>query len=221
MGKRDIDLKAERRAQIGLEKRARTRAAILSATFQVLGHESGRLARIEQVTEVAHIARPTFYTYFSSMEELFAALSYELSHEFNVAVTAHCQKLSDAAEENSAAVRLYLHKALSDPKWGWGMVNLSTGGPIFGADTHAAVMATMDRGMASGVFKISDGRVGRDMVLGTTLAAMKTLLTGKRLKNYPELVAKQIQMGLGVSSKRAEVLAFKPLPALTIATVAP
>lgn len=222
MGKREmvakaVDAKAERRAQIGQEKRARTRAAILDATFQVIGHENGRLARIEQVTEVARIARPTFYTYFSSMEELFAALSYELSHEFNTAVTTYCRTLNDYADESASAVRYYLHKAAADHKWGWSMVNLSLAGPIFGADTFEAATASVAGGIESGVFKITDVRLGRDLVLGTTLAAMKTVLTGTRLKGYPEMVARQILLGLGVSGARAERMATRALPELVLA----
>jgi len=203
---------AKRRAEIGLEKRARTRAAILDATFQAIGHEHGRLARIEQVCELAGIARPTFYTYFSSMEELFAALSFELSHDFNSAVLAYCAQLEDRAEETAAAIRYYLRKAAADEHWGWGMVNLSLGGPIFGAETTAAATTTVSSGIKSGVFKVRDAKVGRDMVLGTSLAAMTTLLRGERARNYPELIAQHILVGLGVTASRAERIISKPLP---------
>lgn len=202
----------ERRAQIGQERRARTRAAILDATFQVIGHENGRLARIEQVTELADIARPTFYTYFSSMEELLAALSYELSHEFNTAVLAYCRDLENSAEEAAAGIRYYLDKAGGDHKWGWGMVNLSFGGPIFGAETCAAATATVAKGMADGAFKVEDANVGRDMVLGTALAAMTTLLRGKCAPDYPQMVVRTILVGLGVPAQKAERLATKTLP---------
>jgi len=203
---------AARRAQIGQEKRARTRASILDATFQAIGHEHGRLARIEQVCELASIARPTFYTYFSSMDELFAALSYELSHDFNDAVTAYCSQLPDQAEEAGAAIRYYLRKAAGDHAWGWGMVNVSVAGPIFGAETCAAATATVTAGLKSGVFKMSDAKAGRDMLLGTTLAAMMTLLRGERSRRYPEAVAHHILVGLGVSSLRASRIVSKALP---------
>lgn len=205
-------ISTERRTQIGVEKRARTRAAILDATFQVMGQENGRLARIEQVTEVAQIARPTFYTYFSSLDELFAALSYEMSHEFNSAVLAYCALQNDAAKEASAGIRYYLRKAAGDKKWGWGMVNLSFGGPIFGVETYAAVTDTMTRGIELGVFKVHDVNIGRDMMLGTTLAAMTTLLRGTCVADYPEIVAMQILVGLGVTPRRAERITAEVLP---------
>lgn len=214
MVKKTGDARAERRAQVAQEQRARTRAAILDAAFQVLGHENGRLARIEHVVEVARIARPTFYTYFSSMEELFAALSHELSQDFNISVLSYGNTLETPPEEVSAAIRYYLAKAGVDPKWGWGMINLSAGGPIFGAETHAAATATVRWGIDTGDFKLTDVRIGRDMVLGTGLAAMKTLLTSTRVKDYPEQVARQVLLGLGVSAQKADKLVEKPLPVL-------
>ncbi|MGL4316107.1 MAG: TetR/AcrR family transcriptional regulator [Pseudomonas sp.] len=207
-------IKIVRKTPPGGDKRARTRASILDATFQVIGHEHGRLARIEQVTEVAKIARPTFYTYFSSMDELFAALSFELSHEFNNAVTAYTQTLGSAVETKALAVRFYLAKAAADTRWGWGMVNLSYGGPILGADTCAAATATVQAGMDAGDFTVADVRVGRDLVLGTTLSAMKTLMSEPCSPDYPEMVTKQILLGLGVTQAKAEKLIRMPLPDL-------
>ncbi|MES2257060.1 MAG: TetR/AcrR family transcriptional regulator [Pseudomonadota bacterium] len=216
-----IDARAVRRTQLAQEQRARTRAAILDATFQVIGHEHGRLARIEDVVRVARIARPTFYTYFSSMEELFAALSFELSHEFNTKVLSYASRQENAAAEGAFAIRYYLERAAIDPKWGWGMVNLSVGGPIFGADTYAAATSTVQWGVDSGIFRIADVRIGRDMVLGTGLAAMKTILTSEREPSYPAQVARQVLMGLGVSAAKAEKLVDKPLPVLIGAVDSP
>lgn len=214
MVERASDARAERRAQIGQEQRARTRAAILDATFHVIGHEHGRLARIEQIVQVAKIARPTFYTYFSSMEELFNALSYELSHDFNTAVHAYYKTLGSPAEQTSAAVRYNLNKALADHKWAWSMINMSFGGPIFGAENFAAATATVKAGIETGHFTITDVRVGRDLVLGTVLAAMKTIVAGTRVKSYPEAVTLQVLIGLGVSTAKANKLVAMPLPDL-------
>lgn len=213
--------RADRRAKLGQEQRARTRAAILEATFHVIGHEHGRLARIEQIIQKAGIARPTFYTYFSSMEELFAALSFELSHEFNTALRDYYITLGDPAEQAAVAVRLNLRKTAADHKWAWGMINLSIGaGPIFGADNFAAATATIEAGIESGHFKIKNARIGRDLVLGTALAAMKTILAGTRVKSYPEDVARQILIGLGVGAAKAERLVALPLPDLACVALA-
>ena len=203
--------KSERQPKVLPDKRARTRAAILDATFEVIGHEFGRWARVEQITEVAQIARPTFYTYFSSMEELYAALSFELSHDFNNAVIAS-QTFKEPAEITSFSVRSYLAKAASDHQWGWGMLNLSCGAPLFGAETTAAATMNLQLGIDRGIFKLADVRVGRDMTLGTVLAAMKTLMTEPCPPDYPEVIARHILISLGVTAKRADKIVQMPIP---------
>jgi AcrR family transcriptional regulator len=206
--------KTDLRKKNGDERRARTRALILSAAFDVLGDEQGRLVRIEQVAEAARVARPTFYTYFSSLEELFGTLSYELNREFNVAVLESARSLADAAEEVANAVRYYLRKAREDNRWGWSMVNLSLVGPVFGAEATNAAEDSIRSGMSSGVFKVVDMRIGRDMVLGVALLAMKTMLAEKTPAAYPEQVTRQLLIGLGVPTAKAERLVAKALPKL-------
>ncbi|MGH8247774.1 MAG: TetR family transcriptional regulator, partial [Gammaproteobacteria bacterium] len=54
-----------RRAEIGAERRLRTRTAMLDAALDLLGHSHGRTTRIEDVCAKARIARGTFYNYFT------------------------------------------------------------------------------------------------------------------------------------------------------------
>src|SRR2546430_6363653 len=72
-----------RRAELGELKRMRTRAALLRAAIAVLGNESGRLATVDNVISESGMARGTFYNYFEGREQLFEAVAYELSHDFN------------------------------------------------------------------------------------------------------------------------------------------
>jgi AcrR family transcriptional regulator len=97
-----IDMK--RRAEIGQQKRARTRARILAATFELYGRENGLFTRVEEICLAADVTRQTFYNHFNSMEDLREALTYEVTHDFLVAVTNAVISLPDAAERSSAAM---------------------------------------------------------------------------------------------------------------------
>lgn len=208
--KRNIDV--QRRAQIGEEKRARTRAEILEAAFALLGHDRGLTTPIEDICKAGKISRGTFYNYFSGMDQLFDALSYELNHDFNRAVTAILRQMPHAAERVGAAVRYYLERAMNDPKWGWAMVNISTGGPIFGADTYQHAQWTAEEGIASGEFELTGPNSGRDLQLGATLAAMITQLRNSPSPTYPVSVARHILRGMGVPKDRVEEIVKQPLP---------
>lgn len=208
--KRRVDL--ARRAQIGHEKRARTRRAVMDAAFDLLGREHGLFTRIEEICGAAGVSRGTFYNYFTGMREVFEALSYDLSHDFNMSVTEVIGQLPEAAERVSAAVRFYLQRALGDPQWAWAMVNVSAGGPIFGQDTHAAAFTTAREGMESGEFDLPSAELGRDLQLGTGLAAMIAQLRGPQPPGYAEQVASQVLLAMGVERCRIAEVVARPLP---------
>ncbi len=209
--KRNIDL--ARRAQIGQEKRLRTRRQVLDAALVLLGREDGLTTRIEEICETAGISRGTFYNYFNGMQELFEALSYELNHDFNEAVTVAITPLPRASERVSAAMRYFIARALKDPQWGWAMVNVSAGGPIFGADTHNAARLTAEQGIAAGEFNLPSGELGRDLQLGVGLAAMITQLREPQPADYGALVAYRTLLAMGVPTDEAKAIVERPLPA--------
>lgn len=193
-------------------KRERTRQRVLDAAFKLIGREHGLDVRIEEVCAEARISRGTFYNYFSSLDELFSALSFELSHEFNLAVHATIGRMNDAAEQTNAAMRYYLERARRDPQWGWAMVNISAKGPLFGAETYSLALKTVEDGIVRGVFDVEDARVGRDMILGTALAAMTTQLREGAPESQPVTVVRHVLRSLGVAEPRIREIVTKPLP---------
>lgn len=205
-----------RRAEIGREKRNRTKTAILNAAFDLIGDDRGTTIPIEVICAGAGVSRATFYTYFKGVSELIEALSYELSHEFNSAVSKVLSEMTTAAERVSAATRYYLQKAVDDPKWGWAMVHISAGGPIFGADTYARANADVEYGIMKGEFLLPGPNSGRDLILGTGLAAMITQLRDSPSTTFPTSIALHCLLGLGVSRARADEIVARPLPLLRL-----
>ena len=210
--KRKVD--AERRAQIGRERKARTRARILAVTFDIFGHENGLYSRVEEVCAAAAITRQTFYNHFTGMEELLEALTWEVAHDFLMAVTASLDTMPDAGQRTAAAIRYFLERGRTDARWAWSIVNLSASGVVFGAETYDQARRTVVDGLASGVFHLEDERIGRDLVLGATLSALFTQLREATAENYPAKVAQAVLQGLGCARDEAEKFATLPLPLL-------
>ena len=209
----------ERRAEIGRERRARTRAKIIAAAFDVFGDEAGLYAGIEDVAGKADLTRATVYNHFSSMAELREALAFEVTHDFLQAVTRTISNMPDARDRSACAVRFYLRRAASDRRWAWSMINLSATGFIFGAETFRQAEQTIREGVDDGVFPLPSVDLGRDLLLGTTLAAMGSIVRGAPAEDYPEMVASQILFGLGVPLEQARACIQQILPALDNATL--
>jgi AcrR family transcriptional regulator len=207
-----VGIAADRRSQELGGRRERTRQRVLDAAFRLIGRERGLSVRIEEICALAQISRGTFYNYFASLDELFSALSFELSHEFNLSVQATLARMSDGAERTNAAMRYYLERARRDPQWGWAMVNISAHGPLFGAETYESALRTVEEGIERGEFDLEDARFGRDMILGTCLAAMITQLREGSPESQPVMVSRHILRSLGVREARVAEIVAKPLP---------
>lgn len=204
----------EQRLEIGRRRRVQTRARIVSAAFELFGGETGLYASIEDITAAAGVTRATFYNHFNGMADLRNALSYEITHDFLEAVTALIAPIADPRVRASVAIRHYIERVRKDPSWGWSMINLSANGIFFGAETHDQCQRTVREGIESGHFSIRDSALGRDLVVGSALAAIATMLRGDASSDYAGAIVCQILVGLGVEPKVAQGITNQPLPPL-------
>lgn len=205
------------RTQLGKRRRAETRARIIAAAFDIFGEENGLYARIEDVVDKAGVTRATFYNHFASMVELREAVTCEVTHDFLEAVTRAVDATSDSREQCTVAVRYYLRRAQKDRRWAWSMLNMSASGEIFGTETFKQALRTITDGVENGALQVPNAELGRDILLGATLAAMGSIAKRDMPEDYPEIVAGYILCGLGVERETAKSIAHMPLPELDYA----
>ena len=206
----------ERRAPKLGGKRERTRKTILEAAFGLIGNEKGLTVRIEEICAAAQVSRGTFYNYFTSLEQLFEVLAIELSHDLNRALVASWDDTQSHAEGSNVAIQHYLNYAQRDPAWAWAMVHLSAFGPTFGAEAWEACYRSIAKGIEAGEFDVPNATVGRDLMTGTVLATVRTMLRsgGDHAPSQPRIVAYHMLRALGVADARARAIAERPLRAL-------
>ena len=202
------------RAEQGRRKRRQTRQRLVQAAFELLGQDTGWNVQIDEVVARAGVARGTFYNYFDSREHLINVMAFELNHGLDVAL-AHAP---DPATRTALAVRAYLHKAATDRRWAWAMVNVSKNGRlVFGEDTYRHATETIEAGIASGDFKIPSLQAGLDLVMGSAFHAMRGICEGQAPDTHAEDVARLVLLGLGVNRTRVERLLRVPLSTVDIA----
>jgi AcrR family transcriptional regulator len=198
-------------------KRERTRKSILEAAFGLIGNEKGLTVRIEEVCAAAHISRGTFYNYFTSLEQLFEVLAIELSHDLNRALVSTWDETRSHAEGSNAAIQHYLNYARRDSAWAWAMVHLSAFGPTFGAEAWDACHRSIAKGIEAGEFDVPNATVGRDLMTGTVMATVRTMLrSGDSRSSQPRIVAYHVLRALGVDDTRAKDITEKPLPDIVV-----
>ena len=84
-----------RRAEIGREKRGRTRAQIVEAGLMLLAERPPEGLTIDAIVEAAGVAKGTFYYHFQSIEELVAAVGAKLADSFDELLTPSRLDVSD------------------------------------------------------------------------------------------------------------------------------
>lgn len=205
-----------RRAQIGLEKRVRSRLQLIRSAIRVIGQPNGHGASIDDVIADAGVSRGTFYNYFESRDHLFAVIAVELSQDFNDAIVAAMDGASDPAERGDIGVRNYLARARSDREWGWAMFNVALNGPLLGVDTVFHINDTVTRGMETGRFNISDKRSAIDMYSGVILSGIYTILTSTTDRRYISEASLLSMRAVGVPEADAQKICTSRLSKLQV-----
>ncbi len=192
--------------------RARTRGLLLDAALRIFARKGAGASSIQEITDEAGVANGTFYNYFRSREELVEAASLRLAALFDEQVAASHANVADPAERLAQGSRRFILQALADPIWGAAILRVWATTAVVKAKTAEHMLADLRAGRRRGRFHFRGEAAAVDLVQGTVLAAMRTVLEGRADEGHAGAVAALILRGVGVSAGEAEEIARRPLP---------
>ena len=159
-----IDL--ARRAEIGREKRARTRAQIVEAGATLLAERPFEGLTVDAVVDAAGVAKGTFYYHFQSLEELAAAVGEKLGESFDELLAPARLGLRDPIARLSFAFTQFLEKAIADPAWARLVVQSAQAPTEFARSVRAHLKTDLSEAQAQGRLTVQDVELAADIVLG-------------------------------------------------------
>lgn len=106
-----------RRAEIGREKRARTRAQLIAAAHALFARQTVESVTVDDVVTEAGVAKGTFYVHFDDLRSLTAAVAEELIQSIDEAMQPGRLARSDPASRIAFCCSCLIDKALIDPAW--------------------------------------------------------------------------------------------------------
>ncbi|MER8429517.1 TetR/AcrR family transcriptional regulator [Mesorhizobium caraganae] len=106
-----------RRAEIGREKRARTRAELVAAANSLFARQAVESVTVDDVVREAAVAKGTFYVHFDGLDGLTAAVAEELVQSFDEMLQSDRLSLDDPAVRIAFGCSAFIDKALNDPRW--------------------------------------------------------------------------------------------------------
>ena len=195
-----IDL--ARRAEIGREKRARTRAQIVEAGALLLSERPLDALTIDAVVEAAGVAKGTFYYHFQSIDELAAAVGAMLGQTFDELLEPARLKLRDPIARLSFAFTQFLEKAIADPAWARLVIQSSQSPSEPFGGVRANLKMDLAKAIVEGRLGVRDVDLAADIVIGVWLQVTRGSLERRPPANLPSQALEAVLRGLGVSKPR-------------------
>jgi AcrR family transcriptional regulator len=169
-----IDL--ARRAEIGREKRARTRAQILEAGAALLAERPLEALTVDAVVDAAGVAKGTFYYHFPSLEELAAAVGEKLGESFDELLAPARLGLPDPIARISFGLRHFLEKAIAEPVWARLVVQSAQTPTEFARSVRANLKMDLTEAIGQRRLTVQDVELAADIVMGIWLQVMRGTL---------------------------------------------
>jgi AcrR family transcriptional regulator len=191
-----IDL--ARRAEIGREKRARTRAQIVDAGLMLLAERPPEALTVDAIVEAAGVAKGTFYYHFQSIEELVAAVGAKLADGFDELLAPSRLDEPDPIERMSLAFTSFLEKAVNDPLWAR-LVVRSAEVPAALGRIRENLKADLAEAIAQGRVAIQDVELAADIVIGVWLQITRGRLERRAGPDLTRQVLAAVLRALGAS----------------------
>ena len=192
-----IDL--ARRAEIGREKRARTRAQIVEGGAMLLAERPLEALTVDAVVDAAGVAKGTFYYHFQSMEELAAAVGEKLGESFDELLAPARLGLRDPIARISFAFTQFLEKAIADPVWARLVVRSAQAPTEFVRSVRANLKTDLSEAMAQGRLTVHDIELAADIVLGIWLQVTLGTLQRRAAPDLPGRALEAVLRALGAS----------------------
>jgi AcrR family transcriptional regulator len=186
-----IDL--ARRAEIGRERRARTRAQIIEVGTTLLSERPLEAITVDAVVEAAGVAKGTFYYHFESIEELAAAVGERLAESFDDLLAPARLELRDPIARISFALTQFLAKAIADPSWARLVIRSFQAPNQLGRSIRANLTADLTKAMAGGRLTVHDPELAADIIIGIWLQVIRGTL---ERRSAPDLIRQALDAAL-------------------------
>ena len=195
-----------RRAEIGREKRARTRAQILEAGTMLLAERPPEALTVDAIVEAAGIAKGTFYYHFQSIDELAAAVGAKLGQSFDDLLIAARLKISDPIARLSFAFTQFLEKAISDPVWARLVVQSAQAPTEFARGIRTHLKADLTEAIDQGCLSVQEVELAADIVMGIWLQVVRGSLERGAAPDMAGQALHAMLRALGASQPIMEVV---------------
>ncbi len=194
----------ERRAQIGRERKERTRQALLSAARSLYAEQPVSKVTVDDVVARAGLAKGTFYYHFNDLTAILNELALELASEFARSLALLRMPLSSPMARIARAVDGHLRHVAEDPEWGRIITHAVASFPRGAIPNRPDLIEDLELAQQADQLRFQNIELAADIVIAMVVEATAAICSGLDPKTMiPETVAAVLR-ALGLTPAAAE-----------------
>jgi AcrR family transcriptional regulator len=197
-------------------KRERTQALLVDAALRLIARKDAAALSILELAHEALVSHGTVYNYFRTREEIVDAVALRLADDLTEQQSQMFADLEGGAVRLTLAVRSFILRAAADRAWGLVFLRVSAAAAKLGHAVTRKALGNLRRGLKAGTLRYESEAAALDLVFGTTLAGMRTVLDGRAGPGHDRAIAYTVLRGLGATHSEAERLVARPFPGLAL-----
>jgi AcrR family transcriptional regulator len=210
-----VNIDPIRRAEIGREKRARTRAQLMAAASALFARQAVESVTVDDVVREAGVAKGTFYVHFKDLPELTTAVADELVRAIDDLLQPIRLSLDDPALRIAYGCSCFIDRALADPGWAGVAARMAAAAPTVGEGARLRLLEDINRhvnGLPRG--GAVSAEVSLEVVLGIMLQVLAAIAAGRLSSRHREGAIAAILRAIGLDARQVKsVLARLPVQA--------
>lgn len=216
---------AARIEEPGSRRRERMRAILVEAALRLFARQGVDAATIDEIVNVAGVAKGTFYNYFTDRADIARAVAGTVRHSMNAAVEEINRDIADPAERIARGVRLFMAGVVLDPVKAAMLARLYESGASLDAHGNAHLLGDIRDGIAKGRIRVPDELSALHLVVSIGTVTIRYLLDTHEARNaaanaeilrgegYARQMAAVLLGGLGLSHDEADEILARPFDA--------
>ena len=198
------------------QKREVTRAALISATHELVLLRGYEKISIQDITEAAQVGLGTFYNYFQPKQLAFEAVLEDIQGRFNDSLNVIRQPLKDPATIVAVTLQYSLAQAQDNRDWTT-FVEFTglTDQRVLHQDAEQLLL-DIQRGATGGRFKVNDPTLTHSLILGMIKHVSLEIRRGNLSRSaIPETTRHVLRM-LGLPDQVAKALTQTPMSPVAV-----
>ena len=197
------NINLDRRAEIGREKRARTKAQLIAAAKALCARQPWESVTVDEVVNEAGVAKGTFYTHFDDLDELAAEIADELIKSFDELIQPFRLSLSDPLLRMAFGCDAFIEKALSDRLWASLAARMARSYPTVGKVAQKHLYEDLREALKQSPQAGLSLRLALEVSIGIVFQVMAAIGEGRLKDDDRTEVVRCILTAIGVGKREA------------------